>query len=64
MHVIAVRTWALREPARITMTEAYAGCRSWVSLDEEIDIEGSQPVLSDADLKAKIEEVSASLPWN
>src|SRR5438093_13572887 len=64
VHVIAVRTWALREPARITMTEAYAGCRSWVSLDEEIDIEGSQPVLSDADLKAKIEEVSASLPWN
>ena len=64
VHVIAVRTWALRQPVQITMTEAYAGCRSWVSLDEEIDIQGSRPVLSDSDLQAKIEEVSASLPWN
>jgi hypothetical protein len=61
IHVIAVRTYALTTPSRVQMTEAYAGCRSWVSLDEEIDIDGSRPVLSDAELQAKIESVDALL---
>jgi len=64
VHVIAVRTWQLPRPAHVTMTEAYAGCRSWVSLDEEIDIEGSRAVISDSHLQSKIEEVSAALPWS
>src|SRR5262245_55953623 len=37
VHVIAVRTWVLRDSVLIPMTDAYAGCKSWVSLDEEID---------------------------
>jgi hypothetical protein len=61
VHVIAVRTYQLERPARVPMTEAYAGCRSWVSLDEEIDIDGSRAVLGDADLKARIESVDALL---
>lgn len=64
VHVIAVRTWKLAKPATIGMTDAYAGCRSWVSLDEEIDIDGSRPVLSDEQLQAKIEQVSSILSWN
>ena len=64
VHVIAVRTWALAKPAMIAMTEAYAGCRSWVSLDEEIDIDGSRRVLTDEQLQAKIDEVSTRLSWN
>ena len=64
VHVIAVRTWQLLRPAHVPMTEAYAGCRSWVSLDEEIDIDGSRAVISDSQLQAKIEEVSAALPWS
>ena len=61
INVIAVRTWRLAEPANIVMTEAYGGCRSWVSLDEEIDIDGSVPALSEAALQAKIESVDALL---
>ena len=64
VHVIAVRTWALPEAVPITMTEAYAGCRSWVSLDEEIDINDSRPVIEDADLQEKIEQISSILSWN
>lgn len=64
VHVIAVRTWQLPEAAHITMTDAYAGCRSWVSLDEEIDIDRSRAVISDSQLQAKIEEVSAALQWS
>ena|SRR2546428_167544 len=64
VHVIAVRTWALPVVVPITMTEAYAGCRSWVSLDEEIDINDSRPVLEDAKLQEKIEQISSILSWN
>ncbi len=61
IHVIAVRTFELAQSARVTMNEQYAGCRSWISLDEEIDIDGSRPVLNDAELQAKIESVAALL---
>jgi hypothetical protein len=64
VHVIAVRTWALPRAVPILMTKAYEGCRSWVSLDEEIDIDGSRPVLSDAALQAKIDQVTSALSWN
>ena len=46
------------------MTEAYAGCRSWVSLDEEIDVDGSRQVLTDEQLQSKIDQVSSILSWN
>jgi hypothetical protein len=61
VHVIAVRSYALAKPAHVRMTDEYAGCRSWISLDEEIEIDGSRPVLTDAELQAKIESVSALL---
>ena len=61
INVIAVRTWRLRRPVRVVMTDEYSGCRSWVSVDEEIDIDGSVPALADAALQAKIESVDALL---
>jgi hypothetical protein len=61
INVIAVRTWRLAKPVRIAMTEAYAGCRSWVSIDEEIDVDGSVPAVPEAELQAKIESVDALL---
>ena len=61
INVLAVRAWRLARPANVAMTEAYAGCRSWVSIDEEIDIDGSVPALSEAALQAKIESVDALL---
>jgi hypothetical protein len=64
IHVIAVRTFALPRPVSIPLTDAYAGCRSWVSLDEEIDIDGSRAVLPDAELQSKIDEVASRLSWN
>ena len=61
INVIAVRAWRLAKPVSVTMTDAYAGCRSWVSVDEEIDIDGSVPALADAQLQVKIESVDALL---
>lgn len=61
INVIAVRAWRLAKPVDVKMTEAYAGCRSWVSLDEEIDVESSVPALSEAALEEKIRSVDALL---
>jgi hypothetical protein len=61
IYVIAVRTYELRTPANVAMKEAYDGCRSWISVEEEIDVDGSRPILSDAELQARIETVDALL---
>jgi hypothetical protein len=61
IYVIAVRTFELRKPATVEMKEEYGGCRSWISVDEEIDVDGSRPVLSDSELQARIETVDALL---
>ncbi|HVR41114.1 MAG TPA: DUF1802 family protein [Thermoanaerobaculia bacterium] len=61
LHVIALRTWRLAAPVEVAFHEKYAGCLSWISVDEEIDIDGSTQVLSDTQLHAKIESIDALL---
>ena len=61
LYVIALRTWRLAAPAEVAYREDYGGCRSWISLDDEIDVDGSVPVLGEAELQAKIESVEALL---
>jgi len=54
LHVIAVRAYALVTPVEIAFREAYGGCLSWISLDDEIDVDGSLPVLNEADLVERV----------
>jgi hypothetical protein len=61
LYVIAVRAWELAHPVEIAFQEGYGGCRSWISLDDEIDVDGSRPVLDEGELAAKIESVDAVL---
>ncbi len=61
LYVIAVKTWALPRPAQVEFRETYGGCKSWISVDEEIDVTGSRPVLDDRELQLKIGEVDALL---
>ena len=61
LTVIAVRVWKLAEPAEIAFREEYAGCKSWVSVEEEIAIDGSTPVLSVEEVRAKLQALPA---WN
>jgi len=60
--VIGVRTFALRSPQAIHVKPEYLGCRSWVSVDDEIDIEGSLPALTETELEARLNRVQALLP--
>ena len=61
LHVIGVRTWRLPSPQRIAFREAYAGCISWVSVDEEVDVTGSVPVLGEDALAARFAEIDVRI---
>ena len=61
INVIAVRVSRLPAPVHIDARSEYDGCRSWISIEEEIDVEGSTPALSENDLSARIESIDTLL---
>jgi hypothetical protein len=61
LHVIGVRTFALASPAVVDVRESYLGCRSWVSLDDEIDVGGSRAVLAAEALRERLDRIDAAL---
>jgi len=44
---LLVRLYALPRPVLLPSLEAYAGCKSWVTLAEPVPLEGARPVLDD-----------------
>jgi hypothetical protein len=61
INVIAVRAYRLATPVEVVMKAEYAGCRSWVSIDEEIGIDGSLPALGEEAMQARIAAIDALL---
>jgi hypothetical protein len=48
LYALPIRVWKAPRPAELIETTSYAGCKSWVDLDQELSTEGSTPVLDDA----------------
>lgn len=61
LYVIGVRTWRLAKPVEVPHREAYAGCLSWISIEEEIDIDGSVAVLGERELTDKLDAIGSLL---
>ena len=61
MSVLFVRVHRLTRPVTIEVKNSYRGCRSWVDLEEVLDLENSSPVLDDGDFKSRKEEIKAHL---
>ena len=61
LHIIGVRTYALPKPVEVAFRPEYAGCLSWISVEDEIDTDGSRPVLSEADLDAGFARIDSLL---
>lgn len=61
LYVIAVRTFVLPAAVVVEYREEYGGCRSWISLDDEIGVDASRRVLTEPELQAKIDDVAALL---
>jgi hypothetical protein len=56
IHVMAVRVFNLPHEIELQMLPSYGGCKSWVELEREIEIDGAQPALDDAAFARQLAE--------
>ena len=61
LYLLLLRTYRLPAPTTIDNTPAYAGCKSWVPLDVEIDVANATPALSDDAISKIVERVGKAL---
>jgi hypothetical protein len=61
IHALAVRVFRLPKPVELPMRDSYGGCKSWIELEEDLGIEGAQPVLDSAPFAAKLEAFQNAL---
>ena len=61
LYLLIVRAYAIRDAATIINTPAYAGCRSWVPLVDDVPLHGATVVLDDATFAARRRHVLETL---
>lgn len=59
LHLILLRIHQLPKPFRLPVRPHYAGCRSWVDLEQELPTAGCRPVLDDAAFDLEIRRITA-----
>ncbi len=52
LYIVVVRLMRLAEPVRIPNERRYAGCRSWVDLDQPVETAELQPVIEQVEFDA------------
>jgi hypothetical protein len=57
LYLLIVRAHRLAEPVTIANTPAYAGCKSWVPLDQPLELGAALPVLDDARFEMKRKKI-------
>ena len=53
----AVRVYRLQQPQALPILDDFAGCKSWVDLQQEVPLGYMAPVLSDDDYEVRAESV-------
>lgn len=48
LYILLLRTYKLPQAQYIPYLPEYGGCKSWIDLDQQVRLQDSQPVLSDA----------------
>lgn len=61
LFVLVVRVQSLPKPIEIDELPAYEGCRSWVTVEQELPTEGSTPALDDASFHLVQKQLDALL---
>jgi hypothetical protein len=59
--VLAVRAYRLAEPREIEPRPEHGGCKSWLTLAEDVPTAGMVPVLDEATYQARVRSVRAAL---
>lgn len=58
---LMVRVYALPQAVVLPALESYSGCKSWLSLAEQVSLEGATPVLDDAAFQKKLAGIQSAL---
>ena len=61
VHVVAVRVSQLSGAVELPELRRYAGCVSWVELDDDVDVSGARPVMAADDFDARLARLRAAL---
>jgi hypothetical protein len=62
LWVLGVRVHRREQPWLIEVTPAYAGCKTWVTLDEPLATSGLAPVLDEAELARRLDLLCNTIP--
>jgi hypothetical protein len=55
LTVLVLRTYLLSETVEIPFLDEYGGCKSWIELQQSVQVEGARPALSEDDFHKLIE---------
>jgi hypothetical protein len=61
LTVLVLRTYLLPELVELPYSEAYAGCKSWIELENPVITAGARPALSDEDFERLVSPALAVL---
>ena len=61
LQVLALRVYQLAAPSRVAVLPQYGGCKSWLTLEEPVIVEGARPVLGEAQFASRLEQVAQLL---
>jgi hypothetical protein len=61
IYAIAVRVFRLAKPFTGAMLPEYGGCKSWINLAQEVDLQNSEPILSDQVFAQKLSLLQSAL---
>lgn len=64
IFALAVRAFRLPSAVKLPMLPTYGGCKSWIELDQEIDVRKAIPALSDEQFNERLKAMEAALPGN
>jgi hypothetical protein len=61
MNVVVVRTWKLPAPVDVGVLEHFAGCKSWVPLEQTIALDDRAPVIAAEQHEARVAKIERAL---
>lgn len=64
IFVLAVRVFRIEPPVLVPVLPGYAGCKSWVDLEQDLQVNDATPVLSKEAFNAKLNQFHGALDWD
>jgi hypothetical protein len=61
LTVLVLRTYLLPEQIELPYSESYAGCKSWIELEQRVSTAGARPALEDEPFERLVEPALAAL---